>query len=136
MRHRRALTVGLVGTFAVLATMCHDPNQTRIIPPPSAVDAGSDLRTPPGSSVTLSTRLVGGSEWTVSWGDGGLDSGQLSGEIHKHGDESESVVREDHHDQRTVRSIDGGHSHDPAHHTSSGKRDSSSEALAPRLTTE
>jgi len=79
MQHRRALTVGLAGASAVVAAMCHDPNQTQIIPPPSAVDAGPDLRTQPGSPVTLTTRLVGGgSRWTVAWGDGGLDSGRLA----------------------------------------------------------
>ena len=80
MRHRRALTVGLVGTSAVVVAMCHDPTQTQVIPPPSAVDAGPDVRTQPGSAVTVTTRLVGGgSRWTVTWGDGAADSGKLSG---------------------------------------------------------
>jgi len=80
MRRRRSLTIGLVGASGVLAVMCHDPNQTQIVPPPSAVDAGPDLRTKPGSPVTLTTRLVGGgSHWSVAWGDGGLDSGKLAG---------------------------------------------------------
>ena len=79
MQHRRSLTVGLAGASAVVAAMCHDPTQTQIIPPPSAVDAGPDVRTGPGSPVTVTTRFVGGSQWTVTWGDGGLESGTLSG---------------------------------------------------------
>ena len=79
MQHRRSLTVGLAGASAVVAAMCREPTQTRIIARPSAVDAGPDVRTGPGSPVTVTTRFVGGSEWTVTWGDGGLDSGTLSG---------------------------------------------------------
>src|SRR2546421_3110439 len=78
MQHRRALTVGLVGTSAVVAAMCREPTQTPIIAPPSAVDAGPDVRTEPGSAVTVTTRFVGGSQWAVSWGHGGLASGKLS----------------------------------------------------------
>jgi len=79
MQHRRALTVGLAGASAVVAAMCHDPNQTQIIPPPSAVDAGPDVRARPGATVTLTTRLAGGgSRWTVAWGDGAADSGKLT----------------------------------------------------------
>src|SRR2546427_12413481 len=73
MQHRRALTVGLVGTSAVVAAMCREPTQTPIIAPPSAVDAGPDVRTEPGSAVTVTTRFVGGSQWAGSWGDGGVD---------------------------------------------------------------
>src|SRR2546427_9382769 len=81
MQHRRSLTVGLVGASAAVAAMCHEPTQTQTqIPPPTSVDAGPDLRTKPGSPFTLTSRLVGGgSHWTVSWGDGGLDSGKLAG---------------------------------------------------------
>ena len=79
MQHRRSLTVGLAGAGAVVAAMCREPTQTQIIAPPSAVDAGPDVRTGPGSPVTVTTRFVGGSQWTVTWGDGGLDSGTLSG---------------------------------------------------------
>src|SRR2546430_3782843 len=79
MQHRRSLTVGLAGASAVVAAMCREPTQTRIIARPSAVDAGPDVRTGPGSPVTVTTRFVGGSERTATWGDGGLDSGTLSG---------------------------------------------------------
>ncbi len=52
MQHRRSLTVGLAGAGAVVAVMCREPTQTQIIARPSAVDAGPDVRSGPGSPVT------------------------------------------------------------------------------------
>lgn len=82
--YERWSVVPLACTAALLGTACRDgtpsvPGQI------AAVDAGPDVRTPPGRPVSITARIIdpdpqtGSWQYDIDWGDGHVDRGSLSG---------------------------------------------------------
>ncbi len=81
MRYARVGMLAVVATVAVWAATCKASDGPPPPPPAPSVDVGVDMRTAPGTAVSVTARVAprgaNGSSyrWTLTWGDGSADSG-------------------------------------------------------------